>query len=125
MGLIRLLMFYTSLAPPPFVALDGPLFVAFPRSRRLSRPWPRFLRLGTGLNAFGIGRPAFPAVDGYLAPGPASFGWASGSTPSASDGRLSDDRNGCSGPQSRLPESARVGSVAGFSESLQTTFPMN
>ena len=37
----------------------------FPRSRRLSRPWPRLRRLGTGLSAFGIGRPAFPAVDCY------------------------------------------------------------
>ena len=37
----------------------------------------------------GIGRPAFPAVDGYLAPGPASLGWAPGSTPSTLDGRLS------------------------------------
>ena len=36
-----------------------------------------------------IGRPAFPAVDGYLAPGPASLGWAPGSTPSTLDGRLS------------------------------------
>ena len=37
-----------------------------------------------------IGRPAFPAVDGYLAPGPASLGsgWAPGSTPSTWDGRL-------------------------------------
>ena len=31
----------------------------FPCSRRLSRPWPRLLRLGIGLNAFGIGRTAF------------------------------------------------------------------
>ena len=37
----------------------------------------------------GIGRPAFPAVDRYLAPGPASVGWAPGSAPSALDGRLS------------------------------------
>ena len=38
-----------------------------------------------------IGRPAFPAVDGYLAPGPASVGWAQGSAPSSSalDGWLS------------------------------------
>ena len=35
-----------------------------------------------------IGRPAFPAVDGYLAPGPASLGWAPGSTPSTWDCRL-------------------------------------
>ena len=32
-----------------------------------------------------IGRPAFPAVDDYLAPGPASVGWAPGSAPSALD----------------------------------------
>ena len=41
----------------------------FPPSRRLSRPWPRLrLRwLDTWLSAFGIGQPAFPAVEGYLA----------------------------------------------------------
>ena len=65
------------------------MMAGFPRSRRLSRPWPRILRLGIGLHAFDIGRPAFLAVDGSLAPGPASLGWASGSTPSALDGRLS------------------------------------
>ena len=36
-----------------------------------------------------IGRPAFPTVDGYLAPGPASVGWVPGSAPSALDGLLS------------------------------------
>ena len=48
---------------------------SFPSSQQLSRPWPRLLRLGTWLSAFGIGRLAFPAVDGHLAPGPASLGW--------------------------------------------------
>ena len=37
----------------------------------------------------GFRRPAFPAVDRYPAPGPASAGWAPGSVPSALDGRLS------------------------------------
>ena len=37
----------------------------------------------------GIGRPAFPAVDSYFAPGPASLGWAEGSSPSALDCLLS------------------------------------
>ena len=36
-----------------------------------------------------VGYDAFPVVDGYLAPGPASVGWAPGSAPSALDGRLS------------------------------------
>ena len=58
-------MFHASLAPPPFAALDCQLSSS--PSRRLSRPWPRLRRLGTGLSAFGFGRPAFPAVDGYLA----------------------------------------------------------
>ena len=50
-------MFHTSLAPPPFAALDGQLS---PQSTALaSRPWPRLLKLGNGLNGFGIGRPAF------------------------------------------------------------------
>ena len=40
----------------------------------------------------GIGRPAFPAVDGYLDPRPASVAWAPGSAPSALDGRLSRSR---------------------------------
>ena len=37
----------------------------------------------------GLGLSAFPAVDRYPAPGPASVGWAPGSAPSALDGRLS------------------------------------
>ena len=46
----------------------------FPRSRRLSRPWTRLRRLGTGLRAFGIGRPAFPAVNGRATISPSSLG---------------------------------------------------
>ena len=67
MGWIRLPMLHTSLAPLPFAG-----------------------------RAFGIGRPAFPAVDGYLAPGPASVlvvGWtglrAFGIATGKKDGRLS------------------------------------
>ena len=64
-------MFHTSLALLPFAGLLAERLrlwtEGFPRSRRLSRPWPRLRRLGTGLSAFGIGWPAFPAVDGYLA----------------------------------------------------------
>ena len=89
-------------APPQFAASDGQLSpqstaislltppplaghraqrrqhwtAGFPRSRRLSRPWPRLRRLGTGLSAFGIGQQAFHTVDCCLAPGPASEGWA-------------------------------------------------
>ena len=59
---------------------------------------PRLHRLGTGgLSAFRIGRPASPAVDGYLAPGPASFRWAPGSTHSAIS-RLSRPAAHFSGP---------------------------
>ena len=95
MGLIRLPMFHV----PGFASI--PKFACrlaerlrlwtagSPRSRRLSRPWPRPRRLGTGLRAFRSGRLAFPAVDGYLAPAPASVGWAPGSAPLALDGWLS------------------------------------
>ena len=66
MGLIRLLMFHTSLAQ--WLRLRSRHWTAcFPRSRQLSGPWPRPRRLVTGVSAFGIGRPAFPAVDCYLA----------------------------------------------------------
>ena len=54
----------------------------------------------------GIGRPAFPAVDRYLAPGPASVGWAPGSAPSALDGRLSPQSTAI---QVRLAHSATDG----------------
>ena len=96
----------------------------------------------------GIGLPAFkfPAVDGYLAPGPASAGWAPGSarrrTAAGGDASagwlrllsptfafrawlcvLWDDHNDCSGPRSRLSESARA-RWQGL-ETLQTTFLMS
>ena len=77
MGLIRLLMFQVQVHTSWLRHLDWsrmigrPAFPSVDGSRRLSRPWPRLLWLGTGLSAFDIGRPAFPAipaaVDGYLA----------------------------------------------------------
>ena len=71
MGLIRLPMFHTSLAPLPFAGRLAERLrhwtAGFPRSRRLSRSWPPLRRLGSGLRVFGIGRQAFPAVDGYVA----------------------------------------------------------
>ena len=132
-GLTRLPMFHTSLALLPFAGLLAERLrlwtEGFPRSRRLSRPWPRLRRLGTGLSAFGIGWPAFPAVDGYLARltrrrtaagGDASAAWLRLLSLSSLLARvrlwvLWDDRNGCSGPQSRLSESARAARSQGFS----------
>ena len=70
--------------------------------------------LGTGLSAFDIGRLAFPAVGG----GRRRFGGVASTSVanlcfSGPALVLWDDRNGCSGPRSRLSESARAGSVAG------------
>ena len=79
----------------PVSALGTEYWTAgFPRSQRLSRPWLRLRWLGTRLSAFTEVRlctAGFPRShgDGYLAPGPASVGWAPGSAPSALDGRLS------------------------------------
>ena len=54
----------------------------------------------------GLGLSAFPAVDRYPAPGPASVGWAPGSAPSALDGRLSPQSTAI---QVRLAHSATDG----------------
>ena len=103
----------------------------FPRSRLLSRPWPRrgqgrLLRLGTGLNAFGIGRLAFPAVSRWLSVRLARLTrrrTAEGGNASESVAWLRllsltfefrawlwvlwDDRNGCSDPRSTPATSTR------------------
>ena len=63
MGLIRLLMFHTSLPGWLRFSLRSRHWTAScPRSRRLSRPWPSLRRLGTGLSAFGFGRPQSTAI---------------------------------------------------------------
>ena len=116
----------------------------FPRSRRLSRPWPR-LRTSSRLDRaphlrhcrWQEGRPAFkfPAVDGYLARltrrrtaagGDASAAWLRLLSPTFAFRAwlwvLWDDRNGCSGPDVRVGTS-RLGR-RDF-RTLQTTFPMN
>ena len=134
MGLIRLLIGFTR--PRAWLRLRSRLWTAsFPRSRPLSRPWPRLRRLGTGLSAFGFGRPAFPAVDYYLARltrrrtaagGDASAAWLRLLSPTFAFRAwlwvLWDDRNDCSGPGiimvvlARMPESAKAGSAAGILE---------
>ena len=57
-------MFHTSLAPLPFAGRLAERLrhwtAGFPRSRRLSRPWPPLRRLGTGLRVL--------ALDGRLSP---------------------------------------------------------